>query len=236
MGFEWSNRWRCTSTSHHLERINSDNRPQWINITWPMAYNISYVALYDRPNANDWIQGGVLSFDDGSTTAVDVLNNDGTATLFTMPAPIVSKSILFTVNAVASTTSSAGLAEFQVYGMACPSCTIGNTSVTTVGTDLAMLGTATASSYAMADQAPSKAIDGVATGYPGDYTKEWSSNGETVGAWLTVTWPRTYSIDSVILYDRPNLNDWITGGQLSFSDGSAITGSLLPSCALRYLS
>ena len=55
----------------------------------------------------------------------------------------------------------------------------------TVTSDLAMLATATASSEATAyGQTAAKAIDGVVDGFPGDHTKEWSTNGGRVGSWL----------------------------------------------------
>ena len=62
----------------------------------------------------------------------------------------------------------------------------GNTStpdtvtITIAGTlvDLALTATATASSQnTSTSQTASKAIDGVIDGYPGDYTREWATNG-----------------------------------------------------------
>ncbi|HCY63104.1 MAG TPA: hypothetical protein DHV59_09790 [Oxalobacteraceae bacterium] len=73
-----------------------------------------------------------------------------------------------------------------------------------------------------------KAIDGAATGYPGDYTREWTTNGENVGAWIQLKWPSATSVKQVILYDRPNQNDQILGGTLFFSDGSSIKVGALP--------
>ena len=80
---------------------------------------------------------------------------------------------------------------------------------------------ATASSETLNSEA-SKAIDGVLTGYPGDATKEWVSNGEGVGATYRLTWPSPVTINSVSIFDRPNPNDWIKGGNLTFSDGSGL--------------
>jgi len=67
-----------------------------------------------------------------------------------------------------------------------------------------------------------KAVDGVIDGYPGDYTKEWATSGGRAGSWLQLNWSVPYTVDKVILYDRPNLNDNILSATLSFSDGSTL--------------
>ena len=80
---------------------------------------------------------------------------------------------------------------------------------------------ATASSETLNSEA-SKAIDGELTGYPGDATKEWVSNGEGIGATYRLTWSSPVTINSVSIFDRPNPNDWIKGANLTFSDGSGL--------------
>ena len=72
-------------------------------------------------------------------------------------------------------------------------------------------------------QTAAKAIDGVVDGYPGDYTKEWATVGGGTGSWLKLTWTSSQTINDVVLYDRPNTNDQVTGGTLTFSDGSTVT-------------
>ena len=67
-----------------------------------------------------------------------------------------------------------------------------------------------------------KAVDEVIDGWPGDYSREWATIGEGSGAWIRLTWPIAYSVDRVLLYDRPNSNDHIQSATLSFSDGSTI--------------
>lgn len=61
----------------------------------------------------------------------------------------------------------------------------------------------------------------------GDYRKEWATNGEAVGAWWSLTWSSPVTINRLVLNDRPNLNDQILGGVVSFSDGSNVTVSAL---------
>ncbi len=67
-----------------------------------------------------------------------------------------------------------------------------------------------------------KAVDGVVDGYPGDYTREWATSGQGVGAWILLTWGNSYIVDHVVLYDRPNSNDQILSATLTFSDGSTV--------------
>jgi hypothetical protein len=74
---------------------------------------------------------------------------------------------------------------------------------------------------------PEGAVDGIAGGYPNDKANEWSA-GSKVGASLTLTWDAPQTVDHVALYDRPNTNDQVTAGTLTFSDGSVIPFGALP--------
>jgi LmbE family N-acetylglucosaminyl deacetylase len=67
-----------------------------------------------------------------------------------------------------------------------------------------------------------KAVDGVVDGYPGDYTREWATRSQGVGAWIFLSWGNYYVVDRVVLYDRPNSGDQILSATLSFSDGSTV--------------
>ena len=60
------------------------------------------------------------------------------------------------------------------------------------------------------------------SGYPVDSTKEWATNRQGAGAWLKLTWNSNYTVDKVVLYDRPNLYDQIVSATLSFNDGSSV--------------
>ncbi|MGO8951650.1 MAG: PIG-L family deacetylase, partial [Ktedonobacterales bacterium] len=89
--------------------------------------------------------------------------------------------------------------------------------------DLALKATATASSQNTSTrQTANKAIDGVIDGYPHDYTREWATVGGKAGSWLKLTWASPQTVNMIVLYDRPNLNDQITAGNIQFSDGSSI--------------
>lgn len=89
--------------------------------------------------------------------------------------------------------------------------------------NIAPLATATASTENTVDGQFAQAVtDGVVDGWPGDYTREWSSNGERAGAWLQLQWEHPVTITRVVLHDRPNDDDFVTGGTLTFSDGSSV--------------
>jgi alpha-glucosidase (family GH31 glycosyl hydrolase) len=74
------------------------------------------------------------------------------------------------------------------------------------------------------------ATDGIVGGYPANGSQEWSS-GATTGGSLTLTWDTPQTIDRILLYDRPNMTDQITAGQIKFSDGSTLAVGTLPNDA-----
>ncbi len=76
------------------------------------------------------------------------------------------------------------------------------------------------------------AVDGIVGGYPQDKSNEWSA-GQKVGATLTLTWDTPQTIDRIVLYDRPNLNDQVTSGEIAFSDGSSLLVGALPDDASK---
>jgi len=92
-----------------------------------------------------------------------------------------------------------------------------------VNNNIAPSATVTASSEnPSTNQLALKTVDGYTDGYPSDYTHEWATLGEREGAWLKLVWPTPHTIKQIVLYDRPNLNDQITSGMLTFSDGTSI--------------
>ncbi|KAE8130894.1 hypothetical protein BDV38DRAFT_290972 [Aspergillus pseudotamarii] len=99
--------------------------------------------------------------------------------------------------------------------------------VTVIATNLeniARNATVTASSQnAASGQTAERAIDGIIDGYPGTATKEWATVGGKVGSTLRLTWVKPQSISEIYLYDRPNVDDQVTGGILQFDDGSNTT-------------
>lgn len=93
----------------------------------------------------------------------------------------------------------------------------------TGGENLAPLATVTASSVDEVEMSFAEAaVDGSTLGYPVDASKEWSSDYELEGSWIELTWDTPVLLDRVVLYDRPNLDDQVLEGILTFSDGSSV--------------
>jgi len=191
----------------------------WIQLNWSSPYLINEVVLHDRPNLDDQITGATLTFSDGSTVKVGALDNAGSG-LDVKLNPIITNSLRMTVTSVSGSTQNVGLSELEVYGTVPPGGT--------VGTNIASQATVTASSQNTAtNQQAAKAVDGVVDGYPGDSTREWATVGEAAGAWIQLNWSTPYKINQVVLHDRPNLVDQITGATLIFSDGTTVTTGVL---------
>jgi hypothetical protein len=96
--------------------------------------------------------------------------------------------------------------------------------------------TATASSEnTTTTQTATKAIDGAVNGYPNDHTREWATVRQLVGAWIRLTWSSPQAISQIVLYDRINTSDRITGGTLVFSDGTSLPVGPLPNDGSAYI-
>lgn len=83
----------------------------------------------------------------------------------------------------------------------------------------------TASSYKDEASAPGNVTDGKIRLYD---KGEWVSNAvmpyynQMNFPWIQLDWDTEQKINKIVLYDRPNLNSHIAGGDLTFSDGSKI--------------
>lgn len=97
-----------------------------------------------------------------------------------------------------------------------------------------LAGVSVSSENASTNQLGLKAIDGISDGYPRFPETEWVTTGETVGAWIKLTWPQTYSVNKIILYDRPNLQENIISATLTFSDGTSLEVGTLPNNGSAY--
>lgn len=97
---EWSSAWQGAGA--------------WLSLWWPSAQVIDRVYLFDRPNGDDRVLGGTLTFSDGSTVVVPALADDGSATVVTFPARSTT-TLLFTVTSVSGSTRNIGLSELEAY-------------------------------------------------------------------------------------------------------------------------
>ena len=87
----------------------------FLTLTWDMPQTIDHVALYDRPNINDQVTAGVLTFSDGSSVPFGALPDDGKTPLDLRFQPKTITSLTFKVTAVKPGTENAGLSEIAVY-------------------------------------------------------------------------------------------------------------------------
>ncbi len=70
------------------------------------------------------------------------------------------------------------------------------------------------------------------TGYPGDHTREWATQAGKAGSWLNLAWTTPVTVSHVVLRDRPNSDDNVTAGTLTFADGTTVSvGALDPTGA-----
>lgn len=93
-----------------------------------------------------------------------------------------------------------------------------------LGPNLARTATASSNNQdTSTGQTASKAIDGVATGYPDDSTREWASVFGGINTTLTISWSSPRTIRRIELYDRPNSADQITAAEVRLSDGTLTT-------------
>lgn len=187
---------------------NGETNP-WIQLTWPTAQNINSISLLDRTSSTDNINGGTLTFSDGSSVPVTGIPTNGSG----LTVPFASKNVTWVkFQASGGSGTNNGLLEFQA-----------TDSTGTLG-DIAIKATATVSSQFSATYAASKANDNL---YTYNENSEWASNGET-NPWIRADWIKPVSLSSIVLYDRSNLTDNVNGGTLTFSDGSTVAVTGIP--------
>ena len=93
---------------------------EWIKLNWSSPQTVGKVVLYDLSSMRDQVLGGTLSFSDGSSLHIGILQNDGQAgTVLTFP-PREITWVKFTIDAVRPGTQTAGLAELQVFSVVQP--------------------------------------------------------------------------------------------------------------------
>ena len=109
-------------------------------------------------------------------------------------------------------------------------------TIISVDTNIAPLSTVTASSQNVANgQLAVKAVDGIISGYPYLWDKEWATVNQLTGAWINLSWNKSYTINKIVLYDRPNMTDQVLAGTLTFSDGSSLAVGTLDNSSIGYV-
>ncbi len=95
------------------EWVSKGETNPWAHLEWKEPQAIRGVVLYDRSNAADNLNGGLLTFSDGSSLRVTGLATWGEARLLTFPW----KSVTWVrFQAEGGTGTNGGLAEFMVLG------------------------------------------------------------------------------------------------------------------------
>jgi hypothetical protein len=86
----------------------------WIQLNWSAARTVNRIRLYDRPNLDDQMTGGTLTFSDGSSIVIGALPNNGSVLEVNFSSRTI-QWVRLRVDAVSSRTGRVGLAEFEVY-------------------------------------------------------------------------------------------------------------------------
>ncbi len=199
----------------------------WLLLEWTSDHVIDRVVLHDRVNPSDNVTEATLTFDDAVPVPAGALPADGTAREVTFP-PVAARRLRITIANTTPGTQNVGLAEVKVYESTLPvALNPGAALVTKVKgrpTNIASQARLSASSEnTTTQQVAAKAVDGVAAGFPKRPGSEWVAAGERAGAWLQLDWSSPQTVARIVLHDRPNLTDQVTGATLTFSDGSSVT-------------
>ncbi|KAK4055531.1 hypothetical protein OIV83_000077 [Microbotryomycetes sp. JL201] len=70
-------------------------------------------------------------------------------------------------------------------------------------------------------------IDGLRDDGSGDVTAEWVTRGQKSGAWVKLSWYQPITLTQIILHDRPNSQDQVSGATVFFSDGTQVNTGIL---------
>ncbi len=208
---------------------NGEKEGAWAKLIWDATQTVDCVQLYDRPNSEDQIYGGMLFFSDYSFTPFFVLENTAQIGYEVRFEPKQITSMKVIVNQVKPGSPNIGFAEIAVFQSS------GDSRVRydyrenrpNKSDNLALSARVTASSR-FVGYSPQAAADGFIEGAPANPSAEWASAGEGANAWLRLEWDEPQQANRIQLFDRPNLQDQIFGGVVLINDHIQYTfGTLL---------
>jgi alpha-glucosidase (family GH31 glycosyl hydrolase) len=111
-GFPGSQRWEWIPDHNGV-------KPDWAQLTWPAwppdPIKVKRVLLYDRPNLNDQVLAGKLTFSDGTSQDVGPLPNDGKTPLEVVFPEKKIKWVKFEITQSGPKTENIGLSEIAVF-------------------------------------------------------------------------------------------------------------------------
>jgi hypothetical protein len=159
---------------------------------------------------------GVVSYGTGATNLSSIVNANNQLTSQSVPITGLSSGTPYYFKISAGSSSAAS--SFSTLAASSPVSNIAPLASITASTETTWL-----------NQQAIKAVDGIVKSWP-DNTHEWATIGEKVGAWILLKWNKTYTVNKVVLYDRPNRYDQITSATITFSNGSSVkVGELINS-------
>ena len=144
------------------------------------------------------------------------------------PSPLSNATAVRPTFVVPSTAPEGSVLTFQLVVSDGTDTSLPDTVVVNVSTipsainNIARVATVTASSENAPLQAATKAVDGVVSGYPADSSREWATAAPGAGAWIELRWTEPHYVGLIRLHDRPNLDDWVRSGTLTFSSGGPV--------------
>lgn len=194
------------------EWASSGEQTPWIRLGWDSTQTINTIVLYDRPNRFDEVLNARLDFSDGSSIITGMLPNSGSPKKIIFNDKNVNWVKLQILEGAGSLNT--GIAEIEVF----------YDKPIDSELNLSRKAHITASSEYSSTY---KALN-ITDGLLGQWDEgEWASSGEQT-PWIKLSWDNMQTINTVILYDRPNRYDEVLNARLDFSDGSSIITGMLP--------
>lgn len=93
---------------------NGQQEGAWVQLEWAAPVNVGKIMLYDRVNLYDQALQGTITFSDGTSLTIGLLDNIARGAEYTF-TPRQVTSLRYTITAVSSRTSNIGLAEIEVF-------------------------------------------------------------------------------------------------------------------------
>ncbi|MBI1388690.1 MAG: hypothetical protein GC154_09610 [bacterium] len=187
----------------------------WAELQWPEPQRIDRVLLYDRPNEEDQVLGGLLILDGTQTIPFGALMDTAEVPNEIWFPPRNVSMIRAEVTQVKPRSPNIGFAEIAAMrAQETPLFTAASRGqLPSASANLAPIANATASTT-FSGYAPEGAIDGSIGGEPDHIEREWASAGESAGAWLRLDWREPVTANRVLLFDRPNDQDQVKHGYI----------------------